>query len=166
MAAGIAQAPGRKTLGIKTNATEESDLDDLVKATLDKFGKVTTLLNNVGWGEYTPLWEIDTREAGEPTPGNPVEGRECRVVEPWEGKMAGTPNPEPVSTRLQRIATVARALPGRCPGVRGFLRPGSMLGGGEAGEDVLELLDEVGDAARGPPHRQVEDLRCAGTWLP
>lgn len=60
VAAEISQATGRRTLGIKTDATSEADLDVLVKATLDEFGKVTTLLNNVGWGEFTPLWEIDT----------------------------------------------------------------------------------------------------------
>jgi hypothetical protein len=49
-----------------------------------------------------------TWESGEPTPGDPVEGRGCRIVEPWEGKMAGTPNPDTVSTRLQRIAKLAR----------------------------------------------------------
>src|SRR2546422_11254743 len=33
-------------------------------------------------------------------------------MEPWEGKMTGTPNPETISTRLQRIATLAREMPG------------------------------------------------------
>lgn len=56
----IADATGRKTLGLKTDATNEADLDILVKTTIDKFGKITSLLNNVGWGEYTPLWEIST----------------------------------------------------------------------------------------------------------
>ena len=27
-------------------------------ATLKKFGKITALINNVGWGEYTPLWDV------------------------------------------------------------------------------------------------------------
>jgi NAD(P)-dependent dehydrogenase (short-subunit alcohol dehydrogenase family) len=56
----IANATGRKTLGMKTDVTHEPDLDALVDATLSKFGKVTSLLNNVGWGEYTPLWDITT----------------------------------------------------------------------------------------------------------
>lgn len=56
----IAEATGRRTLGIKTDVTSEEDLDRLVEATLDTFGKATSLLNNVGWGEFTPLWEIDT----------------------------------------------------------------------------------------------------------
>src|SRR5438874_10431052 len=33
-------------------------------------------------------------------------------MEPWEGKMTGTPNPETISTRLHRIATLAREMPG------------------------------------------------------
>ena len=33
-------------------------------------------------------------------------------MEPWEGKMTGTPNPDTISTRLQRIATLAREMPG------------------------------------------------------
>ncbi|HEX5818086.1 MAG TPA: SDR family oxidoreductase [Gemmatimonadales bacterium] len=56
----IANATGRKTLGMKTDATDERDLDALVDATISRFGKVTSLLNNVGWGEYTPLWDIST----------------------------------------------------------------------------------------------------------
>lgn len=56
----IAEATGRRTLGLRANATDEADLDRLVQRTLDEFGKITTLLNNVGWGEYTPLWEIET----------------------------------------------------------------------------------------------------------
>ena len=28
--------------------------------TISTFGKITTLVNNVGWGEFTPLWEISS----------------------------------------------------------------------------------------------------------
>ena len=54
-------------------------------------------------------------------------------MEPWEGKMTGTPNPDTISTRLQRIATLAREMPGvalrtlaqhidiACLGARGVL---------------------------------------------
>lgn len=55
----IAAETGRKTLGIKTNVMEDAELDALVEATIANFGKITTLVNNVGWGEYTPLWEIE-----------------------------------------------------------------------------------------------------------
>jgi NAD(P)-dependent dehydrogenase (short-subunit alcohol dehydrogenase family) len=56
----ITQATGQETLAIKTNVTVEAELQELVDATLNKFGKITALVNNVGWGEYTPLWGVDT----------------------------------------------------------------------------------------------------------
>ena len=45
-----------------------------------------------------------TGEAGEPVPGDPVEGRGHRIMDPLEGKMTGVPNPTTISTKLQRIA--------------------------------------------------------------
>ena len=54
-----------------------------------------------------------TVEAGEPTRGDPVEGRGHRVREPREGTTSGTPNPESVSTKLSRIAVLARCAEGR-----------------------------------------------------
>ena len=50
----------KSTLGIKTNATLESDIEVLVSETIKKFGKISGLINNVGWGANTPLWESDT----------------------------------------------------------------------------------------------------------
>jgi NAD(P)-dependent dehydrogenase (short-subunit alcohol dehydrogenase family) len=46
----ITQATGQATLAIKTNVTVETELQELVDATLNKFGKITALVNNVGWG--------------------------------------------------------------------------------------------------------------------
>ncbi|HZS00257.1 MAG TPA: SDR family oxidoreductase [Chloroflexota bacterium] len=56
----VAAATGRRTLGLKTDVTSEADLDELVDQTMRQFGKITALINNVGWGEYTPLWGVDT----------------------------------------------------------------------------------------------------------
>lgn len=52
-----------------------------------------------------------TAEAGEPAPGDPAEGRGCWVMGPLEGKMSGTSSPEDISTRLQRIAELAKEAP-------------------------------------------------------
>ena len=41
-----------------------------------------------------------------------MEGRGCRNTESLEGKMPGIPSPESVSTKRQRIATLAREAPG------------------------------------------------------
>ena len=52
-----------------------------------------------------------TADAGEPTRGNPAEGRGRRAMRPPEGKMPGTPSPDPISTRRRRIAELARQSP-------------------------------------------------------
>jgi hypothetical protein len=52
-----------------------------------------------------------TVEAGEPTPRDPVEGREHRSAEQFEGNMAETSSSTTVSTRLERIAKLAREMP-------------------------------------------------------
>jgi 3-oxoacyl-[acyl-carrier protein] reductase len=62
VAAEIEKETGKATLGIKTNATIESDLDILVGETVKKFGKITGLINNVGWGANTPIWGSDTEK--------------------------------------------------------------------------------------------------------
>jgi 7-alpha-hydroxysteroid dehydrogenase len=60
VAADIEQESGKKTLGIKTDATSEPDLQKLVDATIETFGKISGLVNNVGWGANTPIWGSDT----------------------------------------------------------------------------------------------------------
>jgi group II intron reverse transcriptase/maturase len=49
---------------------------------------------------------------GNPPRGDPVEGRGRRDAEPLEGKMMETPDSAIVSTKLRRIATLAREMPG------------------------------------------------------
>jgi 3-oxoacyl-[acyl-carrier protein] reductase len=60
VAAEIEKESGRATLGIRTDATVEADLENLVQTTLAKFGKISGLINNVGWGANTPLWESNS----------------------------------------------------------------------------------------------------------
>lgn len=60
VAAEITKESGVEALGIQTNATVESELEELVNATIQKFGKISGLINNVGWGAATPIWESDT----------------------------------------------------------------------------------------------------------
>jgi NAD(P)-dependent dehydrogenase (short-subunit alcohol dehydrogenase family) len=56
----ITKESGVEALGIKTNATIESEVEQLVQATVKKFGKISGLINNVGWGANTPIWGSDT----------------------------------------------------------------------------------------------------------
>lgn len=62
VAAAIEKESGKATLGIRTDATIEADLDALVNETINKFGKISCLINNVGWGANTPLWESDSEK--------------------------------------------------------------------------------------------------------
>jgi RNA-directed DNA polymerase len=54
-----------------------------------------------------------TGEAGEPTQGTRWREERCRETELLEGKVTGTPISEDTSTRLQRIAQLAREDPER-----------------------------------------------------
>lgn len=49
-AAKLAADTGGQVLGIKCNVTEQDDIDACVKETVDNFGGISTLVNNVGWG--------------------------------------------------------------------------------------------------------------------
>ncbi len=62
IASDIAKETGNETLGIKTDSTEEKEVEELVKATLDKFGNISAVVNNVGWGSNTPIWDSDTQK--------------------------------------------------------------------------------------------------------
>ena len=52
-----------------------------------------------------------TAEAGESSQRDPVKGRGHRQMDPLEGQMANTPRLDPVSTKRQRIAELARDAP-------------------------------------------------------
>lgn len=60
IAAEIQKESGKEILGVKADSTVEADMQNLVEKTVAKFGKISGLLNNVGWGAATPLWESDT----------------------------------------------------------------------------------------------------------
>lgn len=62
VAADIEKETGNATLGLKIDATDEKQVEDLVKATVEKFGKISGVINNVGWGANTPLWESNTQK--------------------------------------------------------------------------------------------------------
>lgn len=62
VAAEIEKESGKAALGIKTDSTVESELQTLVGTTVSEFGKISGLVNNVGWGAATPLWGSDTEK--------------------------------------------------------------------------------------------------------
>lgn len=115
----ITQATGQETLAIKTNVTIESELQELVDATLNKFGKMTALVNNVGWGEYTPLWGVETDYMVKSYILNTVSSynltklcmpylkKEPNASVTFSGSMVGvTPSPEFISYSNAKAALV------------------------------------------------------------
>lgn len=56
----IQSKSGRETLGIKMDSTSEADIGAMVETVAGRFGKISGLVNNVGWGKATPLWDGDT----------------------------------------------------------------------------------------------------------
>lgn len=53
-AAEIAAQTGSEVLGMACNVTEQGDIDACVARTVDAFGGISTLVNNVGWGRAYP----------------------------------------------------------------------------------------------------------------
>lgn len=60
--ADIEAKTGKACLGVRADATVEADSQKLVDLTLEKFGKISGLVNNVGWGANTPIWESDSEK--------------------------------------------------------------------------------------------------------
>lgn len=60
LAAEITRDSGRECIGIKADANSEEELKKMVDAVASHFGKISGLVNNVGWGKATPLWDSDT----------------------------------------------------------------------------------------------------------
>ncbi len=62
IAAEITKETGNVALGLKIDATDEVQVEKLVKETVAKFGKISGVINNVGWGANTPLWGSDSQK--------------------------------------------------------------------------------------------------------
>lgn len=62
LAVSISKETGHEVLGIKADSTIESDMKMLVDKTVEKFGKISGLINNVGWGAATKLWDSNTEK--------------------------------------------------------------------------------------------------------
>lgn len=60
--ANLITAKGGKATVIKTDVTDTQSVNDLVKTSIDKFGKVDILVNNVGWTMYRLFAEKPVEE--------------------------------------------------------------------------------------------------------
>ena len=56
----VAAALGANAIAVKCDVTQRTDIDALVKATVDKFGRVDIVVNNAGWTHKNqPLLDVD-----------------------------------------------------------------------------------------------------------
>lgn len=62
IAAEIEKETGNATLAIKTDFTIDQEIENLVNATIAKFGNISAVVNNVGWGANTPIWGSNTEK--------------------------------------------------------------------------------------------------------
>lgn len=53
---------GRKVIVIKANVSNYSEVEDMMKRTIDNFGKVNILVNNAGISNRTPIWDVSEEE--------------------------------------------------------------------------------------------------------
>ena len=58
----VEEKSGKEALGVVADSTKEEDMKMLVDKTVEKFGKISGLVNNVGWGANTPIWGSDTEK--------------------------------------------------------------------------------------------------------
>ncbi|GAI20110.1 unnamed protein product, partial [marine sediment metagenome] len=56
------EAMGRKGLAVTADIGRSADVKNVVKATLDKFGKIDILVNNAGYFPYSPFLDITEEE--------------------------------------------------------------------------------------------------------
>jgi len=58
----LADQVGNKSIAIKVDLTQETDVDNAVKTTLDKFGKIDILVNNAGVSRNIKFVDINPEE--------------------------------------------------------------------------------------------------------
>ena len=192
VAAKIQQETGSECIGIKADATSETDLQNLVNEVVSKFGKISGLVNNVGWGKATPLWGSDTQKMVASYELNTVSAynvtkfcmpylrKEPNASVVFSGSMVGdTPSPEFIeySTAKAGLINMAHSMAvASGPEVRfNVVVIGSVVNGDatlEAGYDPA-MLKKISDAIvmkrRGTPvdiaHAFVFLMSKAASWI-
>jgi NAD(P)-dependent dehydrogenase (short-subunit alcohol dehydrogenase family) len=61
-AAEIARETGRRVVGLQADVTQRCDVEDLVEATVTRFGRLDILVNNAGAGLRKPLLDLKDEE--------------------------------------------------------------------------------------------------------
>lgn len=192
VATAISKETGSECIGIKADATNEKELRVLVEAVVAKFGKISGLVNNVGWGKATPLWESDTEKLIASYELNTISAynvtkfcmpylrKEPNASVVFSGSMVGTtPSPEFIeySTAKAGLINMAHSMAvASGPEVRfNVLVIGSVDNGAatlEAGYDptmLKKISDSIVMKRRGTPadiaHAMVFLMSEAASWI-
>ncbi len=188
----ITKETGSECIGIKADATNEAELKALVDAAVAKFGKISGLVNNVGWGKATPLWGSDTDKLVASYKLNTISAynvtkycmpylrKEPNASVVFSGSMVGTtPSPEFIeySTAKAGLINMAHSMAvASGPEVRfNVLVIGSVDNGTatlEAGYDpamLKKISDSIVMKRRGTPtdiaHAMVFLMSEAASWI-
>lgn len=62
VAADVQAKTGNEVMGLYADSTDETQLQNLVDKTVEKYGKISGLINNVGWGAATKTFGSDTQK--------------------------------------------------------------------------------------------------------
>lgn len=191
-AAAITKETGSECIGIKADATNEDELKAMVEAVVGKFGKISGLVNNVGWGKATPLWGSDTDKLVASYKLNTISAynitkfcmpylrKEPNASVVFSGSMVGTtPSPEFIeySTAKAGLINMAHSMAAASgPEVRfNVLVIGSVDNGAatlEAGYDpamLKKISDSIVMKRRGTPtdiaHAMIFLMSEAASWI-
>src|SRR4030095_8982439 len=116
-AAGIKQATGNEVLAVSADATQSADIENVVRATVERWGCVDTLLNNAGTSAAAAFEKVDDDTWHEDFELKVMGAiRFCRLVIPQMKKRGGG--------RIVNVTTVG----GKAPAPRSL--PTSVSRGG------------------------------------
>ena len=80
----LIQDQGSKAKFIQADVTKYEDAEKVIKESLDEFGQIDGLVNNVGWDDFVPFLKIPVEnydkylDPGGASPDDGTEGREHR----------------------------------------------------------------------------------------
>lgn len=121
----IEKNTGNEVFGVRADSTDEGQMKALVDKTMEKYGKISGLVNNVGWGGNTPIWGSDTEKMVQSYKLNTIgaytltkfcmpylEKEENASVVFSNSKVGTTPSPEFIeySTAKAGLLNMARSM--------------------------------------------------------
>jgi 7-alpha-hydroxysteroid dehydrogenase len=165
VAAEIEEKTGNQTMGLVADSTDENALKELVDKVVAKFGKISGLVNNVGWGAATPIWGSDTEKMVKSYKLNTLsaynltkfcmpylEKEENASVVFSNSRVGNTPSPEFIEYSTAKAALLNMARSMAVIGGPKVRFNTAMIGSVDNGESTLEagftqeMLDKINNS--------------------